>query len=631
MKEKIGFGEKVGYGLGDLASNLFWMQFVWFLNYFYTDVFGLAPAVLATMMGITRIWDSINDPIVGILADRTESRWGKFRPYILFGAIPFGICGVMMFTTPNLSATGKLTYAYVTYCAMVLIYTVVNIPYSSLMGVISAEPKERTSFSQIRFIMAFTGGLIVQAATLPMIAHFGAGDTSVINAQIIQNNGVKMIEVQEVGNGASRLELTAKLPGYEEPTLGETLLKRFANIPVKKNEGKVYRTNKTIYINTKEYFIESKILFEKDGKLYLDDKYENEYKHQYDPKSDFNKIRYAITDFGKLDIDMSVVFKKKKDELSDEMIPVDISKADISLKVINEQNGFQLSMTVFAVAAVLMFFITFATTKERVKPPQQEKTPLLDDIKDLITNVPWLILFALGIITLFHVCLRNGTIMYYFKYVVKDTDPAPLFMLAGTIANLVSLLFVGIIEKYLGKKKGFAFLIGATAGFTFLFGILPIDNLPLLFTVHIIINLMFGPTAALVWAMYTDAADFSEWRTGRRATGLVMSACTMAQKFGYTLGGMLGMATLSWIGFKANTVQTQEAVDGIIGMVSWMSAIPCVIGFVLILFYPLSEEKLKQIEEDLNERRAKAKDASEETDDKTLIVTEENLEKDNKE
>lgn len=613
MSDKITFKEKFGYGLGDLASNLFWMQFVWYLNYFYTDVFGLAPAVLATMMFVTRIWDSINDPVVGIIADRTESRWGKFRPYLLFGAIPFAVAGVLMFTTPNYSAGGKLTWAYITYGAMVLIYTVVNIPYSSLMGVVSPDPKVRTSFSQMRFIMAFSGGIIVQAATLPLVASFGSGDTSVIDAKIqsLENNK-QVIVVTEQGSGASRLEATAKLPGYTEPSTMKKILMKVANVPDAQNKDLFYTSNKSFYINNETYFLESKILHKNtEGKLFLDPEFKNEYKTG-DNTEDFNQIKYCMDGFTKTIIPIETVFKKNKDEISDEMIPVDITGADVSVKVVNEQNGFQLSMCVFAVAAAFMFFVTFATTKERVKPPKtQEKSSLGQDIGDLLKNVPWLILFALGIITLFHVCLRNGTIMYYFKYVVGNTDVVPLFMLSGTLANLISLLGVGFIEKYLGKKKGFAVLIILTSAFTFLFGFISPENTTMLFIVNILINLMFGPTAALVWAMYTDAADYSEWKTGRRATGLVMSACTMAQKFGYTLGGVLAMATLTWIGFQANAVQTEQAKDGIVGMVSWMSALPCVVGFVLILFYPLTEEKLKEIGEALKSRREESEAAEE--------------------
>ncbi|WDE95524.1 MFS transporter [Lentisphaera profundi] len=607
MSDKISFKEKFGYGLGDLASNLFWMQFIWYLNYFYTDVFGLAPAVLVTLMGVVRIWDGLNDPAVGIIADRTETRWGKFRPYLLFGAVPFGIIGILMFTTPDLSAGGKLTWAYITHGAFVLIYTVVNIPYSSLMGVVSPDSKVRTSFSQWRFVMAFSGGIIVQATTLPMVAHFGSGDTTVIEARIETIENKQVIVVKENGNGASRVEATAKLPGYEEPSTFQKILMKLANVPDKKNEGKIYKSKKTFYINNETYFLESKILHKNsDDKLFLDDKFENEHKIG-DNTEEFAKIKYCVEGFDSTAVDMGTVFKKNKDTISDEMIPVDLTGAEISVEVVNEQNGFQWATTVFGISAALMFLITFSTTKERVKPPKQEvKTPLKTDIKDLLTNKPWLILFVLGIITLFHVCLRNGAIMYYFKYVVGNTGIVPLFMLSGTIANLVSLVAVGSLEKYLGKKKGFALLMLMTAGLTFVFGMISPENIGMLFAVNIAINLMFGPTAALVFAMYTDAADYSEWKTGRRATGLVMSACTMAQKFGYTLGGMLTMAVLVWIGFEANTVQSQEAQDGISGMVSWMSAIPCVFGFVLMLFYPLTEDKLKEIGEVLKQRRAKA-------------------------
>ena len=306
-----------------------------------------------------------------------------------------------------------------------------------------------------------------------------------------------------------------------------------------------------------------------------------------------------LTGFGEKRIAIEKVFPPDSEQFRD----VDLAKADISVKVINEQKGFQYAMSVFAGVAAFLFIVTFATTKERVSPPKGQKTSLGRDIGDLLTNAPWLILFALGIITLFHVCLRNGAIMYYFKYNVGNTKIAPLFMLTGTFANLISLFTVGWLERKFGKKKGYAALMFITMALTFAFYFVPESNMLLLFIVHVLINFTFGPTAALVWAMYTDAADYSEWRTGRRATGLVMSACTMAQKFGYTLGGALGMALLTYIGYQANAVQTDEALAGIKGLVSWMSAIPCAIGFVLILFYPLTERKLTIIEADLKARR----------------------------
>jgi len=568
MNDRITFGERFGYGLGDLASNLFWMQFVWFLNYFYTDVFGLAPAVLATMILVVRIWDSINDPIIGILADRTHSRWGKFRPYLLWGAIPFGIVGALTFTTPNFSPGGKLVYAYLTYGLMVLVYTIVNIPYSSLMGVVSPDPSVRTKFSQMRFIMAFTGGLIVQAATLPMVAHFGATDQSVISAEVRGDTVV----VAEQGNGSSRLEVAALSPEFKTPGFAQRVGLQFGLVD-EKDLGRTTQT-KTIYVNTPDYYEEAGQSIDQ-------------------PVEGFESISYLTSGFQTLEVPLADVFQG-----------LDLSDRRIEVAVINEQKGFQWAISVFSGIAAFLFIVTFATTKERVQPPAQQKTSLGRDLLDLVTNKPWLVLFALGIITLFHVCLRNGAIIYYFKYNVGNEKLGPLFMLAGTLANLVSIFAVGWIDKTFGKKIGYALCMLGTLIFTAAFYFVPVTNIGLMMIVHILINFIFGPTAALVWAMYTDAADYSEWKTGRRATGLVMSACTMAQKFGYTLGGALGMAILAYIGYQANAEQTPQALAGIKGMVSWISAIPCAIGFILILLYPLTGKQLKTIEVDLNARRA---------------------------
>jgi len=166
LKDRISLKEKVGYSLGDAASNLYWKTFEWYLMFFYTDVFGISALAVGTMLMVTRLADAVADPVMGSIADRTQTRWGHFRPYLIWGAIPFALAGVFTFTTPNLGSHGKIIYAYITYSLLMFIYTFVNIPYSALMGVISPNSLERTSISSIRFIGAFTAGTFIQYFTL---------------------------------------------------------------------------------------------------------------------------------------------------------------------------------------------------------------------------------------------------------------------------------------------------------------------------------------------------------------------------------------------------------------------------------------------------------------------------------
>lgn len=167
--------EKVGYGLGDMSSSMFWKIFGMYLLFFYTKVFGISPAAAGTMFLVTRIWDSLNDPIMGIIADRTETRWGKYRPYLLWFAIPFAVLGVLTFYTPQLSETGKLVYAYITYTAMMMVYTAVNVPYASLLGVMSSHPQDRNILASYRMFFAFIGSFITFMLLQPLVDFF-AGD-----------------------------------------------------------------------------------------------------------------------------------------------------------------------------------------------------------------------------------------------------------------------------------------------------------------------------------------------------------------------------------------------------------------------------------------------------------------------
>jgi GPH family glycoside/pentoside/hexuronide:cation symporter len=174
--QKLAFKEKISYGFGDLASVLYWQTFMLYFTYFYTDVFIIPLASAATLFLVSRIWDGFNDPMMGMIADRTKTRWGKFRPYLLWLCVPFAIAGVFTFTVPNFGPTGKLIWAYATFNALMMLYTAINIPYTALLGVISADSKERTTVSSVKFLFAFLAGTIISFTLLPMTKALGGGN-----------------------------------------------------------------------------------------------------------------------------------------------------------------------------------------------------------------------------------------------------------------------------------------------------------------------------------------------------------------------------------------------------------------------------------------------------------------------
>ncbi|MBN2091503.1 MFS transporter [candidate division KSB1 bacterium] len=456
--EKLSLKEKIGYSLGDTASNLFFQTFMLFLLYFYTDVFGLPAAAVGTMFLLTRIWDAVNDPLMGTITDRTNTRWGKFRPYILFFALPFGILGVLTFTTPDFGITGKLIYAYITYNLLMMMYTAVNVPYSALMGVITPNSLERTELSSYRFVAAFIGGFIVQATTMSLVKYFGAG---------------------------------------------------------------------------------------------------------------------------------------------------------------NESVGWQWAMSILAGLAVILLIITFSTTRERVAPPKTQKIAFKKDLIDLFTNKPWLLIAGATVFQLIFIVIRNSSIMYYFKYYVKNQQLqilgqvfnlsfekfASTFMLSGTIITIIGAILTRWLSKKIDKKNIYSgFLIASAVLCGFFYFVKP-ENVILIYSFNILISFFFGPVSVLQWAMYTDTADYSEWKTGRRATGLLMAASLFALKLGLALGGTIVGWILAYYGFVANQDQTIETVNGIILLMSIYPAIAGIIGGALMIFYPLSNKMMIKIEEDLTARR----------------------------
>lgn len=165
--------EKFGYGLGDTASNIVFQVVINFMIYFYTDIFGISAAAAGTLMLAVRLFDGVTDPLMGALADRTKTRWGRYRPWLLWMCVPYGVLAVICFTTPDISTSGKLIYAYITYALLMMVYTAINIPYCALGGVISTDTQERASVQSWRFGLAMVGGAIVTATTLPLVGILG--------------------------------------------------------------------------------------------------------------------------------------------------------------------------------------------------------------------------------------------------------------------------------------------------------------------------------------------------------------------------------------------------------------------------------------------------------------------------
>lgn len=167
--------DKIGYGFGDMASSMFWKIFSYYLPFFYAHIFGIGLEHAAVLFLITRIWDAVSDPMMGIIADRTNTRWGKYRPYVLWFAVPFAVCGVLLFTTPDFSQAGKLIWAYVTYILMMTVYTGINVPYGAMLGVITPSSAEKTVFSSYRMFFAYGGSFIALAAWEPLCNLFRNG------------------------------------------------------------------------------------------------------------------------------------------------------------------------------------------------------------------------------------------------------------------------------------------------------------------------------------------------------------------------------------------------------------------------------------------------------------------------
>jgi glycoside/pentoside/hexuronide:cation symporter, GPH family len=501
-ESKLSVVEKLGYSLGDAAANFVFMTMVLFQANFYTDVMGIAVATAGWILLIPRMWDAFFDPVMGVMADRTRTRWGRFRPWILFTALPWGVVMYLAYRTPeDWSPTAIIAYAFITNMLLMTLYSANNMPYAALGGVMTGDSYERTSLNAYRFVAVNLAQLVVTGFTLPLVAKFAA----------------------RYGEGP-----TARATGWE------------------------------------------------------------------------------------------------------------------------------ITMGIWAVMCVVFFLITFATTKERLAPVSEHKSSLKQDFTDLFGNAPWIVMAVLTLIHFAIISLRGGAFYNYYHYYA---DPAAMFdwlsglgltappvvegqpasgglleflgwvahgdraNLAGTNVADVAQSVIGVIEKVVfivmillspmltarfGKKAvavvGFA-LMTIVSGLWYLPG--P-DEIGAMVALTVLGAIAYGPTIPVLWSMFADVADYSEWQNGRSVTGIVFATICFALKLGLSLGSFFLTRLLLTYGYVANQQQTAEALDGIRLASSLYPTILFVVCTLLLAVYQINKRMTLQIADDLAARRAGA-------------------------
>lgn len=440
------FSEKLAYGAGDFASNLIFATVSTFLLYYYTDIYGLQAVAVGTILFVARFVDAVWDLYLGTLIDRTKTRWGQCRPYLLFASPLLAVCVVASFTVPNGSDSFKLAYAYITYTLLMCTYSLVNIPYIAMPALMTDDPRDRTRLSAVRMFCAILGSMVVGVLTLKLVQVLG-GD--------------------------------------------------------------------------------------------------------------------------------------------------------------NKQAGYQYTVSLMAGIGVLLFWVSFAFTKERV-PPVKQEVMLKADFATLVNRRAWWMMALIGLCVYTALSITGGTVLYYFKYVVGDQSKASLYLFVVGLGVLCGILIAVALTKRFCKRK--VMMMSATvSGLLYAsFYFLDPKNVNTVYALGFTIQLFNGISVPILWSMVADTADDAELRSGRRMVGLATSSIAFSYKFGLGLGGAIAGFLLAAIGYQANVVQTPEAIHGLVLI---MSVIPALskLGVVTILyFYPLDQARLDDMQPRLKAMREQA-------------------------
>lgn len=435
----ISVKEKISYGLGDTGCNLVWQTVMLFMAYFYTDIFGLSPAHMGTMFLAVRVLDAVTDVLMGAVADRTKSKYGQFRPYLLWFAIPFGVLCCLTFYTPDLSYSGKLIYAYVSYTLLSLVYTAINVPYCAMINNISNDSRERVSLQSWRFALSTLGGLIVSLTALPLVAYLGKG---------------------------------------------------------------------------------------------------------------------------------------------------------------NLQNGYFYTMMVMGTLSIILFFICFSLTKERFTTDVEltKQNSILDDLKTLLSNRDWRILFILNVVNLVAVLFKGGTTLYFVNSIMNRPELGSLLLTATLASGVFGAMISSSVFKNIDKVKGFKVSMLLEAALLLGMYFVPGSNVVAIFTLVIVINIVQLAATPLQWSMLSDIIDAEEQKSGKKLSGIVFSTNLFAIKLGIAIGGALVgyfLAIGNYVG--GASTQPESALEIIRLLFTIFPAILVALLVVIMRNYSLNDKTLSTI------------------------------------
>jgi sugar (glycoside-pentoside-hexuronide) transporter len=445
MTQKLSFGEKFGYSLGDLAANFVFQAMIALQFDFYTHTFGLTAAQASVLFLVVGLGAACLNPAMGVIADRTNTKWGKFRPWLLWTALPFGVIGVLTFTTPNISTGAKIVYAWTTYILLRVIYTMNNVPYASLNAVMTTDPDERNSISTYRQIAANSAGFIIASLAIPMVRLFGHGD---------------------------------------------------------------------------------------------------------------------------------------------------------------DARGYQYTMGLLSVLSMIFFVVAFLTAKERIQPNPQQKSSLSQDLSDLFSNGPWMVLFLATLFYFAAILVRGNVMLPYFRFVSGNVDLFSWFNGFGLASLLLGVACSTAVTKRMGKRFLFIASMTLTGLFSAALYIIPSHATITIIGIEVLRQFSFGLSGPLIWSMMGDVADYGEWKTGRRASATVTSAVVFALWVGLALGGAVAGWILDLFGFVSKAdVQSAHAQSGILLTASIYAGLAFLAAAVCMFFYPITRELNQEIANELTERR----------------------------